>query len=61
MGAIQRGERISRSSSVSGALPRPSVIRVSATGATAFTVTLKRASSSAAMMVNEAIPAFAAP
>ena len=30
IGAIQRGERISRSSSVSGAGPRPSVMRVSA-------------------------------
>ncbi len=39
IGAIQRGERISRSSSVSGAAPSPSVIRVSATGATALTVT----------------------
>ena len=36
---IQRGDRISRSSSVSGAGPRPSVMRVSATGPTAFTVT----------------------
>ena len=33
IGAIQRGERASRSSSVSGAGPRPSVMRVSATGA----------------------------
>ena len=39
MGAIQRGERASRSSSVSGAGPRPSVMRVSATGPTALTVT----------------------
>ena len=39
IGAIQRGERISRCSSVSGAGPRPSVMRVRATGATALTVT----------------------
>ena len=32
IGAIQRGDTASRSSSVSGAGPRPSVIRVSATG-----------------------------
>ena len=61
IGAIQRGERISRSSSVSGAGPRPSVMRVSATGATALTVTPYRASSNAAMLVNAAMPAFAAP
>ena len=39
IGAIQRGERASRSSSVSGAGPRFSVMRVSAIGATALTVT----------------------
>ena len=39
IGAIHFGERCSRSASVSGAGPRFSVIRVSATGATALTVT----------------------
>ncbi len=39
MGAIQRGERSSFSSSLSDPMPRPSVMRVSATGATALTVT----------------------
>src|SRR5829696_7758867 len=54
IGAIQRGERISRSSSVSGAGPRPSVMRVNATGATALTVTPYRPTSSAAIVVNAA-------
>jgi hypothetical protein len=61
IGAIQRGERISRSSSVSGAGPRPSVMRVRATGATALTVTPYRPSSSAAITVKAAMPALAAP
>ena len=39
IGAIQCGARASRSSSVSGAGPSPSVMRVRATGATALTVT----------------------
>jgi len=39
IGAIQRGDWISRSSSVGGVGCRFSVIRVSATGATALTVT----------------------
>ena len=39
IGAIQRGEPNSRSSSVGGVGERFSVMRVSATGATAFTVT----------------------
>ena len=61
IGAIYFGERCSRSASVSGAGPRFSVIRVNATGATALTVTPYRASSSDAIVVNAAMPAFAAP
>jgi hypothetical protein len=41
--------------------PRSSVIRVSAVGAMALTVTPYRPSSMAAMTVNAAMPAFAAP
>src|SRR5207302_7402261 len=57
-GATQRGSRAAFTSSEIG---RSSVMRVSAPGAMALTVTPYRASSRAAMMVRPAIPDLAAP
>ncbi|MND01706.1 hypothetical protein D3C83_208060 [compost metagenome] len=58
-GAIHLGSRRFLSSSLYSR--RSSVMRVKADGEIEFTVTPSRASSRAAMTVNEAMPALAAP
>ncbi len=61
IGAIHRGDICSFASSDTWPIPRFSVMRVSAAGAMALTVTPYRASSIAAITVNAAMPALAAP
>ncbi len=61
IGEMRRGAISSLSSSDAWPIPRFSVMRVSAAGAMAFTVTPYRPSSLAAMTVKLAMPALAAP